>query len=174
MNRLLILTALIITSFMAHSQELNLSKLDSSNYFDFWEGKWSGTWDEPNGKKGKAINNISWITGGKVLQENFEVLEGRSKGFIGTSISVFQPRLNRWKQAWADNQGSYFDFVGDFDGNKRIFKTQPVERNGQQFVQRMVFYNLKEDSFTWDWESSQDGGENWILNWRISYERIGE
>ncbi len=110
--------------------------------------------------------------GGKVLQENFQILEGQSKGFIGGSISVFQPQTNTWKQAWADNQGGYFDFTGAFDGDKRIFKTQPREVNGQTIVQRMVFYDISNDSFTWDWELSNDGGSTWNLNWRINYERI--
>jgi hypothetical protein len=38
----------------------------------------------------------------------------------------------------------------------------------------MVFYNIKADSFTWDWETSKDGGENFQLSWRISYQRKEE
>jgi len=74
-------------------------------------------------------------------------------------------------RAWADNQGGYFDFRGAFEGDKRIFMTQPREINGNTAVQRMVFYDIKKDSFSWDWESSSDEGETWNLNWRISYTR---
>jgi hypothetical protein len=35
----------------------------------------------------------------------------------------------------------------------------------------MVFYDIKKDSFTWDWEGTQDGGETWNLLWRINYTR---
>lgn len=153
------------------SQELSLALLDSSKFFDFWEGKWSATWQEGE-KLGRGTNELTWIMGGKVLQENFQILEGQSKGFIGGSISVFQPQTNTWKQAWADNQGGYFDFTGAFDGDKRIFKTQPREVNGQTIVLRMVFCDISNDSFTWDWELSNDGGSTWNLNWRINYERI--
>jgi hypothetical protein len=38
----------------------------------------------------------------------------------------------------------------------------------------MVFKNIKANAFTWDWESSVDGGETWKLNWRINYSRINE
>lgn len=162
---------LFIFTLNSHGQSLRLSELDSSQFFDFWEGKWEASWKEGEGE-GKGINELKWIYGGKVLQENFQIHEGQSKGFVGGSLSVFQPQTNTWRQAWADAQGGYYDFIGDFDGDKRIFKTHPREVNGSMIIQRMVFYDVKADSFTWDWELSQDGGESWSLNWRISYTRV--
>ncbi len=123
MPKFLTLLLFFIQTFL-FSQEISLSQLDSSNYFDFWEGKWSASWQEGD-KLGKGTNKLTWIMGGKVLQENFQILEGQSKGFIGGSLSVFQPQTNTWRRAWADNQGGYFDFIGDFEGDKRIFKTHP-------------------------------------------------
>lgn len=166
-----LILALSLISTHVSAQSTKLSKLDTTQYFDFWEGTWEGTWPEGD-KQGKAINKVFWISGDKVLHENFEVIEGQSKGFKGTSISVYRPQLDIWKQAWADNQGGYFDFVGSFESNNRMFQTQPVERNGQMFIQRMVFREIKEDSFTWDWEASQDGGKTWNLNWQIKYTRL--
>jgi hypothetical protein len=43
---------------------------------------------------------------------------------------------------------------------------------GGTIISRMVFYDISEDSFTWDWESSTDDGDNWTLNWRIEYSRV--
>lgn len=163
--KLLLTTLCLAFALGASSQSFKLSELDSAEFFNFWEGKWNASWAEGD-KMGKGTNELTWIMGGKVLQEDFNILEGQSKGFIGGSLSVFQPRTNTWRQAWADNQGGYFDFIGDFMGDKRIFKTR-----GTPFVQRMVFYDIKKDSFMWDWESSQDGGETWTLNWRITYTR---
>jgi hypothetical protein len=155
----------------ASSQSFKLTEIDTVNYFDFWEGDWEGKWPEGD-KMGKATNELTWITGGKVLQENFQVIEGQSKGFIGTSISVYRPQQDQWKQAWADNQGGYFDFEGSFDGDNRIFQTQIVEQNGNAVVSRMVFKDITKNSFTWDWEGSQDGGKTWTLNWQIKYVRV--
>jgi hypothetical protein len=169
MRSIIYLSILLCVSVL-YAQELAISKLDTTDYFDFWEGSWEGTWPEGD-KVGKAINIIEWRTGGKVLQENFTIYEGQNKGFEGVSISVYNTRMKAWKQAWADNQGGYFDFVGAFDGDKRIFQTQPRDQYGKTTVQRMVFYNITKDAFTWDWEASTDGGETWTLNWRIDYTR---
>jgi hypothetical protein len=115
---------------------------------------------------------VSIILGGKVLEENFKILSGKNKGFIGQSYSVYHSPSGKWKQAWVDNQGGYFDFDGSKNGDRVFFSTSPVERNNSIIVQRMVFYDIHENSFTWDWELSKDGGESWNLQWRIFYTRI--
>jgi len=167
------LLLLMIIATSKTSAQTTLSSLEPENYFDFWLGKWEVTWEEANGTTGRGTNHIHTILDGKVLLENFEILEGNNKGFKGKSMSVYQPERNRWKQAWADNNGGYYDFTGIFMDEKRIFQTEVNEQpDGRRFVQRMVFYDISEDSFTWDWESSQDGGETWDLNWRIFYERM--
>lgn len=149
----------------------SLAELDSSQYFDFWVGEWVASWDEGNGVEQLGVNTITKSLDGKVIVENFRIEKGQSRGFKGTSISVFQPRLKRWKQAWADNQGGYFDFTGSFEGEKRIFETDTVKRGELEVKQRMVFYDIQADSMTWDWELSRDGGETWELQWRVMYSR---
>ena len=165
----LIVILFTATTFSAFSQPL--SELDSSEYFDFWVGEWKVSWDEGNGVEMLGTNTITKSLDGKVLQEHFRITKGKNAGFKGTSISVYQPRYNRWKQAWADNQGGYYDFTGRFDGNKRIFQTKIFERGDQRIQQRMVFYDIKKDHMTWDWELSTDGGETWQLQWKIYYDR---
>ena len=174
----ILLGLLFITYFgcPARAQDsLNEQRLNMENQefnFNFWLGKWDATWDEGDGKMGSGTNEITKILDGTVLKEDFQITEGKNKGFKGTSISVYQPKFKRWKQAWADSQGGYFDFEGEFKGEKRIFKTEPIVRNGKQVVQRMVFKDIQKDSFIWDWEMSMDGGETWNLNWRINYKRM--
>jgi hypothetical protein len=168
----ILFTILLCFGFAAHCQELQLRKIDTTHYFDFWVGKWKATYDEGTGVQQYGINTIDKILDGTVVRETFELDGGQNKGFKGTSISVYQPQLKRWKQAWADNQGGYFDFEGEFVGDKRIFKTQIFQRGEKQIQQRMVFYNIKDDSFTWDWELSSDGGQTWALSWRILYVRM--
>lgn len=165
---LLLLFLIPLTAFSQNSVE----NLEPKEYFDFWVGQWEVSWEEGD-SMGHGTNHIEKKLDGTVLQENFEITEGQNTGFKGTSISVYQPQFERWKQAWADNNGGYYDFTGKVDGNKRIFQTEMRElEDGRKFTQRMVFYDITENSMTWDWESSEDGGETWTLNWRIFYERV--
>ncbi len=156
----------------AYSQD-TAQNPNPENLFDFWIGEWEVSWEEPEGATGKGVNIVEKTLDGRVIEENFRITEGQNEGFKGTSISVYQRRTNTWRQAWADNQGGYYDFTGRAEGDKRIFQTSVKElENGRKFTQRMVFYDISEDSLTWDWESSEDGGETWTLNWRIKYKRM--
>ncbi len=142
-------------------------------HFDFWVGNWELSWEHSDGSKGTGTNLIEKTLDGVVIQENFRALTGAFAGMKGTSISVYNPQTQTWRQAWADNQGGYFDFFGITDDGVRIFQTQPQElADGRIFVQRMRFYDIEENSLIWDWESSNDGGENWTLAWRIFYTRL--
>lgn len=155
-------TLLLIGTITCYSQ----ATLDDKT-FDFWVGVWKAEWTG-----GSGINTITKTLDNKVIQENFEITEGQNKGFKGTSISVFNPRRGSWHQAWADNNGGYFNFIGEINEGKKMFKTIPIEKEGKVIIQRMVFYDFKQDSFTWVWESTQDGGKSWQLNWRINYSRM--
>ena len=168
----LLLAVMLLSGHFLGAQDLP-GKVEE--YFDFWLGKWEVSWDEGEGKVGKGTNYITKILDDKVIQENFEVIEGQSKGFKGTSLTTYQSRFNKWRQAWADNQGGYYDFTGKFEGDKRIFQTGIFDtKDGKRFTQRMIFYNINNSSLTWDWESSNNGGETWNLNWRINYMRMEE
>jgi len=139
--------------------------------FDFWVGRWNVHWFLNDTVRVDGSNFIEKTLDGKVLQEHFE---DPTKNFKGTSISVFRPADSTWRQAWADNQGGYFDFIGEFDGETRIFRTHGAGGGVDSVMQRMRFYDITPDSFTWDWEGTRDGGKSWNLLWRIYYERSGE
>lgn len=173
MRKSIVITAVLSLVVVSVYAQTDVEQLEPESYFDFWIGKWEVSWDEGEGKKGKGINIVEKTLDGNVIQENFRIEEGQRKGFKGTSISVYQARFERWKQAWADNQGGYYDFLGKIEGNKRIFETDVFELDdGREFTQRMVFYDITADSMTWDWEVSFDGGETWTLNWRIFYNKL--
>ena len=129
--------------------------------FDFWIGTWDLTWGE--GVHG--TNRIESILDGAVVQENFE-----GDGLLGMSVSVFSKEDSRWHQTWADNSGSYLDFVGEFMDGKMILSRNGVAE-GKPVKQRMVWYDIKPNHFQWNWERSDDDGITWRVLWNIQYQR---
>lgn len=156
--------------FVMASQNV-AAQSDLNKWFDFWVGKWNVSWDEGEGKRGSGTNTITKILDGTVIQEVFVVTDGQQKGFKGMSHSVLGAASKQWHQAWVDNQGGYYNLVGERNGDVRIFKTLPRTSEGKQIVQRMVFKNITKDSFVWDWEKTEDGGKTWKLEWRIDYKK---
>lgn len=131
--------------------------------FDFWIGEWDLTWEGG----GPGTNVITSEMNGCVIREAFV---DPTAPFHGSSVSVWNPNRAIWQQTWVDDQGGYLDFEGGMEGNRMILRRQ-YEQDGQTIHQRMVFYNIEENSLDWDWETSKDGGTSWDLAWRIHYER---
>lgn len=165
-------TLILISLFSFKS--MNESNLDQtatgdSTSFDFWIGHWDLTWTS-NGKPQHGVNIIEKAMNGKVVHESFTAGEGDNAGYKGESFSVFDITDHRWKQTWIDNQGAYLDFTGRIGNGIRYFERTGWNPKGEKVHQRMKFYNIEKDSFTWDWEKSTDGNK-WELVWRINYQR---
>lgn len=129
--------------------------------FDFWLGDWELTW----GENQHGINRIESILNGAAIQEKFE-----GEGLVGISVSVFSQEDHRWHQTWVDNSGSYLDFVGEFENGKMILSRNGIVE-GKRIKQRMVWYDISENAFLWNWERSDDNGTSWKTNWKIVYTR---
>ncbi len=150
---------------------ISICSFAQTDAYDFWIGDWELTWQGPNKELKKGENKIERILNNKVIQENFTALEGDdSSRFKGKSWSVYKPNTNQWKQTWVDNSGAYLDFEGFTEDSLIGFKRSFTDKNGIERHQRMIFYDIKEDSFLWDWQSSTDS-KNWTLLWRINYQR---
>jgi hypothetical protein len=82
-------------------------------------------------------------------------------------------REKKWKQTWVDSQGSYIDLTGELQNGEMRLIQHTVGPDGKPLLMRMVFTNVKADSFDWRWESSADDGKTWQLSWPIHYKRKG-
>jgi hypothetical protein len=89
---------------------------------------------------------------------------------------VYNTNYKYWQQTWIDNQGGYIALTGGMVGDSLVLntaeKTVPstISPSGK-LENRMVYYNIKPDSFDWSWEASTDGGKTWKQNWLIHYKR---
>lgn len=150
-------------------QAVKPDETDHSKDLDFWVGEWecTGKMVGPNGQETatKAENSISRILSGQVVQERFTMT-----GLNGMSVSAYNKATGRWRQTWVDNQGSYIALSGGKVGKDIILMTTPPGTQPQS-VNRMVFTNISEPSFDWNWESSVDGGKTWKLQWHLHYVR---
>jgi hypothetical protein len=135
---------------------------------DFWLGEWDARW----GEAGRGTNKLTRILGGKVIREDFS--GGGPNGHMnGLSLSVFDPGEHVWRQTWVDDRGSYIDLVGDAADGWFAFRRDAPEI-GPDAQQRMVFRDIRPESFRWTWELSEDGGASWQIRWDIAYTRRSE
>ena len=140
-----------------------------ASQFDFWVGEWVATWNDTS----HGTNSISKIMSGCTIHENFS---DPGLGYLGQSWSVYNSNYKQWQQTWVDNQGGYIALTGGKAGDSMILITAEravparISPTGK-LINRMVFYNIKKDSFHWSWQASTDGGASWKTNWLIHYKR---
>jgi hypothetical protein len=138
-----------------------MDSLDAAS-FDFWVGEWDCVFDG-----GHAVNTITREFEGNVVTERFVM--DTPQAWQGMSVSVYDPKVDLWRQTWVDNDGSYWHFVGGLvDGNPSFGTPAPVDAD--PLFKRMVFTGITPDAFDWRWESSPDG-EAWTERWAIRYTR---
>ena len=104
-----------------------------------------------------------------VIEENFSGKPGVD--FMGKSFSVYNLVKKIWQQTWVDTEGNYMEFTGLKEDEKMIL-SRKIMYEENEITQRMIFYNITEDSFDWNWESSKDNEETWQLNWKLRYTKL--
>lgn len=136
---------------------------------DFWVGTWDARWDETPGiPAGRGTNTITREYGDCVIQEAFD--GGPSTGgLIGHSVSIYHAPVKFWRQTWVDNQGGYFALVGGPQGNDFVLVSSSLVDHKP--TRRMVFADIRPDSFTWRWQATTDAGATWSDQWVIFYTR---
>jgi hypothetical protein len=143
---------------------MTATELIELRQFDFWLGEWALTW----GEAGQGTNRITAVLDNRVIQEQFDGTPAIP--LQGLSVSTYNTTLEKWQQTWVDNSGSYLDFVGEFADGKMILSREAMLQ-GKPIKQRMVWYNIAEQTLDWNWERSDDGGETWQIVWQIHYQR---
>lgn len=141
--------------------------------FDFWVGEWELTWPAEQtggtpGGRSSGTNRVERVLGGCVIEERFSTSDG---SFRGRSLSVHDERSGLWRQTWVDSSGAYLAFTGRLEDGRMVLKTEPIEREGEVVVNRMVFRDIEKNSLDWTWQGSRDGGDTWTDLWNIEYKR---
>jgi hypothetical protein len=162
--KFLFIFILVLMQSEAFSQKPSPCSSAEALQFDFWIGEWELTYNDTV----HATNVIHKQMGNCVIEENFE---DPSNTYSGKSWSVYSPQLKKWQQTWVDNSGAYLDFTGEFKNDKMQLNREFINPKGKKIMQRMIFYNISKDQLDWNWESSNDNGITWVVNWKIHYQR---
>ncbi len=165
---IMIITLSLSISIAQTGTNQNNAAVENSD-FDFWLGNWNLEWTAKEGEKGYGQNFITKILDGAVVQENFKTSD--DSPFKGISLSVFNKKKKEWQQTWVDNKGGYLDFKGGRQDDKMILQREFVNGGQVKILQRMVFFDIEENSLMWNWEKSADEGETWETLWQIQYTR---
>jgi hypothetical protein len=144
-----------------------------SHQFDFWVGKWEV---HPNGAdKVIAHSLIEKRYSGCAIRENWMPL-GREVAGGGGSLSLYDQRQKKWRQAWVDSSGTRVDLDGGFaDGTMSIVGNwENFIAPGKDALVRMR-YRKQPDGQVRQWgEASTDGGKTWSPTFDFLYRKVDD
>ena len=89
------------------------------------------------------------------------------------SVNVYDAPRERWLQTWVDDEGNVLRARGSEARRRNGAALRPPQRRGPEPALPMRFHDIEDDSFTWSWERSADGGASFSLAWRIDYRARG-
>ena len=134
---------------------------------DFWVGDWVAEDQQGNAIGTNKITRDEY--GDCIITEHFKMNDG---SMIGHSVSTYRPGLRQWRQNWVDSQNGYFDLVGGpVSGSDHIFVFETKRVTETQPYQRMIWQDLKPDSFVWRWQQRAKPEDAWADSWVINYKR---
>jgi hypothetical protein len=144
---------------------------EEQKQYDFFIGDWACTWFSFEGDVVKNQYPCDWKAyytfNGSMVQDDFQMFNSGDLIFAGTTLRTYVATKNRWDLAFLSAKGGHYpNFYGNWaDGNMHVFNTG--EDSHGKFIGKILFTNIKDDSFDWEMRKSYDGGQSWQLSYRI-------
>ncbi|GEM_PF-716442 len=142
----------VTTRTSAQSEDKAAAALPAeARQFDFWLGNWNGVIVG----SGSAPNSITafGVGGGIAILENFA-------GGIGTSVSVYSPKEQKWYQTWFDVDQLLIEVTGEFkDGRMVLTGQHNGTTTGTRLIGRESWFNISSNRFDFTYEVSANGGQ---------------
>ena len=142
---------------------------DQSPYrdFDFWIGQWQVV--QPDQERVLGRNTISREERGCLLIERWT----SAGGGTGTSINLYDPLKEQWRQVW-QSAGGFIDMSGGLDDQGRMVLEGTIHNNvsGQQAPFRGRWTPNDDGSVLQEFWQKDDQGE-WQSWFRGLYQPVG-
>lgn len=124
-------------------------------------GEWHFGWV----LEGRAIQDV-WIVPSRQARRPGEAVDN---GFYGTTLRVYDPRIDAWHIQWTDPVSqTYFSMIGRKQGEAIV---QEGDGTGGNRI-RWSFSEITPNSFRWRGEISADDGATWRRNVEFIARRI--
>ncbi|MCE7994138.1 MAG: hypothetical protein HEP71_19275 [Roseivirga sp.] len=143
---------------------------------EFMIGKWqfNAKFKRQDGSFGKITSRsiVNTTLGGRAIADHYcNVLSNGEIDNVGVTIRSYNPRLQKWLMVFYDlDLGSRTEFTGEFKDGEFHFEGTGLH-NGIALLEKVTFYNIEKDGYSWKMDRSYDNGKTWIKDF-FSYEAV--
>jgi hypothetical protein len=122
-----------------------------------WMDFWVGEWEVRAGTGIAGQSRIEALPGGCVIVESYAA----TAGMVGRSLNYWDPRIQKWRQEWADDNGVVINFTGVREGGSMVFYGTEYSRGGGEGKTRMTFTPNADGTVRQLIESPTEDGKGW-------------
>lgn len=147
-------------------------RLDGLTLFGWLIGSWdveATFWDHDGNVVAERRGewHFGWVLQGRAIQDvlispplDEQRRNGEPAHEYGSSFRLYDPRTDTWRVTWfAPISGTIVDLTARRDGERILL--EGVEPSGM--LDRWIFSDISQDSFTWTGYESVDEGRTWPL-----------
>lgn len=143
--------------------------------FDYLLGDWRFTAEDKTYGKYHGVWSAVKLAEGQILDE-YRVLDDQNATIYATiTLRNYNQALGRWELVGADAGRGLQDFGTGYRAGDEVHIEQRFGVGSKEpSVWRIRYYNIKNDSFSWEADRSLDDGKTWVEQYmRIEATRIG-
>ena len=160
-----VLLLLFVSSAMARNG-LNPDAPPETGQFSFIIGTWhcKTRFMTPDGtiSEGEATWIGQWALDGWAIKDDWFSTGPDGKPFQGFNIRSFNPKTRKWDNRWLPQvtlQWRYYE--SEMVGDTMVMTGGAGKDANGAFTDRITFYNISENSWSWRKDRSYDGGKTW-------------
>lgn len=147
---------------------LNENAPDETEQFEFLIGEWNCTTkslkpDRSGFVEGEGRWVGYYILDGWAIQDDWSSPAPSGQIFHGTNVRSFNPQTGKWDNRWlaaGSLQWKYYE--ARKQGDTMVMTGGEGKDPNGDFLDRNVFHNITENSWSWRKDRSYDGGETWF------------
>lgn len=134
---------------------------------EFLLGEWqfNARFRRPDGSFGKTISRsiVKTTLGGRAIEDRYcNVLQSGEVDNVGITVRSYNQRTQKWLMVFYDmDLGSRTEFIGEYKDGEFHFEGKGLH-NGINLLEKVTFYNITDDSYSWKMDRSYDDGKTWI------------
>jgi hypothetical protein len=139
--------SLIIHNASAHSEYLDLTKVDDTRLFDFYAGNWR--YQTKDKSAHGQVKSLLVVNNSVVNDTTYGYIN--STAFIGQSLFSYEKKNEIWHQRWIDSLGNVLKVkitLSEYEGAEGLALIGELEHQGTKM--KHIWYNISVDRFETD------------------------